>query len=84
MSGCRDDHYSYDAKIGRACQAAMSYFAVKIIEEAGYDITWSELARKLVPPPTDGISEPAQAYGEAVPPRPALRRVQGRGGRRHH
>lgn len=49
LSGCRDDQYSYDAKIGRACQGAMSYFAVKITEEAGYDITWSELARNSSP-----------------------------------
>ncbi|MDP9071381.1 MAG: caspase family protein [Actinomycetota bacterium] len=49
LSGCRDDQYSYDAKIGRGYHGAMSYFAVKIIEEAGYDITWSQLARKLVP-----------------------------------
>ncbi|HEX2063410.1 MAG TPA: caspase family protein [Acidimicrobiales bacterium] len=47
LSGCPADQYSFDAKIDDSYHGAMSYFARKVIEEAEYRITWSQLARKV-------------------------------------
>jgi hypothetical protein len=47
LSGCRDDEYSYDARIGGSYHGAMSYHAIKAIRAARYRITPAQLARDL-------------------------------------
>ena len=48
MTGCRDDQYSYDARIGRRYHGAMTYFATEIIAEANYQLTYAQLWDQLV------------------------------------
>ena len=48
VSGCRDNQYSYDANIDGTYHGAMSYFALQIIEEADYKLTYEQLWDRLV------------------------------------
>ena len=48
VTGCRDDQYSYDARIGRQYHGAMTYFATQIIAEANYQLTYAQLWDQLV------------------------------------
>ena len=43
LSGCTDKEYSYDAMIGGKYHGAMTYFAIKTIREANYEITYAQL-----------------------------------------
>jgi len=43
LSGCTDKEYSYDAMIGGKYHGAMTYFALKTIREADYQITYAQL-----------------------------------------
>ncbi len=54
LSGCRSDQYSYDARFGRMFHGAMSYFAKQVIADAGYQLTYGQLHRQLVPRLRDG------------------------------
>jgi len=47
LSGCRDDEYSFDARIGGRYHGAMTYHAVKAIKAARYRITPAALVREL-------------------------------------
>lgn len=47
LSGCRSNQYSYDALIGRRYQGAMSFYALQVIKDAGYRLTYSALATRL-------------------------------------
>ena len=47
ISGCRDDEYSYDARIGGTYHGAMTYHAIKAIRAARYRITPGALRRSL-------------------------------------
>jgi metacaspase-1 len=47
LSGCLDSEYSYDALIGGTYNGAMSYHAIQAIREAGFQITYRELADRL-------------------------------------
>jgi hypothetical protein len=49
LSGCRSTEYSYDAKIDGTFHGAMTYYALKIIKDYDYDITWSKLHELLEP-----------------------------------
>jgi hypothetical protein len=48
VTGCRDDQYSYDARIGRQYHGAMTYFATQIIAEAKYELSYAQLWDQLV------------------------------------
>jgi metacaspase-1 len=48
LSGCTDREYSYDAQIGETYHGAMSYFAIKAIEDSNYRISYRKLHRKLL------------------------------------
>jgi hypothetical protein len=66
LSGCRDDEYSFDALIEGAYHGAMTYFAVKAIEEAGYDLTYADLAARLGSMlETAGYNQHPQLEGES-------------------
>lgn len=47
LSGCSDKEYSYDALIGGVYHGAMTYFALKAIQEASYKITYQQLHSRL-------------------------------------
>jgi hypothetical protein len=48
LSGCTDKEYSYDARIGGVYHGAMTYFALKAIQEANYQITFQQLHTRLL------------------------------------
>jgi hypothetical protein len=48
LSGCTDKEYSYDARIGGVYHGAMTYFAIKTIQEADYKITFQQLQTRLL------------------------------------
>jgi len=48
LSGCTDKEYSYDARIGEVYHGAMTYFALKAIQEANYQITFQQLHTRLL------------------------------------
>ena len=48
VSGCRDNQYSYDARIDGTYHGAMSYFALQIIREADYELSYQDLWDELV------------------------------------
>jgi metacaspase-1 len=47
VSGCTDKEYSYDARIDGVYHGAMTYFALKAITEAKYQITYQQLHDRL-------------------------------------
>jgi metacaspase-1 len=49
LAGCKDSEYSYDAVIGGDYHGAMTYHAIKAIEDAKYEITYTELRDGLGP-----------------------------------
>jgi len=48
VSGCRDNQYSYDAMIDGTYHGAMTYYALRIIEEANYNISYEQMWDQLV------------------------------------
>ncbi len=48
VSGCRDNQYSYDARFGNVYHGAMTYFALEIMSEAKYQLSYVELWDQLV------------------------------------
>jgi hypothetical protein len=48
LSGCTDKEYSYDAQIGDTYHGAMTYFAIKAIEDSKYRISYKKLHKKLL------------------------------------
>ena len=49
LSGSSDKEYSYDASIGGTFHGAMTYHAIKVIEGAGYRLTYADLHTQLQP-----------------------------------
>jgi len=49
VSGCLDSEYSYDAVIEGDYHGAMTFHAIRTIADAGYEITYAELAERLTP-----------------------------------
>jgi hypothetical protein len=47
LSGCRSNQYSYDARFGRTYHGAMTWYALRVIEDAGYRLSYSALAKRL-------------------------------------
>lgn len=47
LSGCKSSEYSYDALIDGEYHGAMTYYALKAIAEANYQITFAELKKRL-------------------------------------
>ncbi len=67
LSGCRDDEYSYDARIGSKFHGAMTYHAIKAIRAARYRITPTQLARELNRAlPAAGYDQHPQVSGQAA------------------
>jgi metacaspase-1 len=48
VSGCRDNQYSYDARFGNVYHGAMTYFALEIMSEADYQLSYADLWDQLV------------------------------------
>jgi metacaspase-1 len=49
VSGCLDSEYSFDAVIEGDYHGAMTFHAIRTIVDAGYQITYAELAERLTP-----------------------------------
>jgi hypothetical protein len=49
LSGCLDSEYSFDAVIDGDYHGAMTFHAIRAIEQAGYELTYAELAKRLTP-----------------------------------
>jgi metacaspase-1 len=49
LSGCNDKEYSYDARLGDTYHGAMTYHALQVIRESGYDLTYAELHERMLP-----------------------------------
>lgn len=47
LTGCTDKEYSYDALIGGAYHGAMTYHAIRAIQEANYRITYAQLHARV-------------------------------------
>jgi endonuclease G len=47
MSACKSNEYASEADINGEIRGAMTYYAIKLIEESGYKITLAELDKKL-------------------------------------
>lgn len=47
LSGCKSIEYSYDAMIDGDYHGAMTYYALKAAREAGYQLTFKELHKKI-------------------------------------
>jgi hypothetical protein len=47
LSGCTKREYSWDATIHGTPHGAMTYFALKVMREAQYGITWADLHTRL-------------------------------------
>jgi hypothetical protein len=48
LSGCTDKEYSYDALIEGKYHGAMTYFALRAIQDADYDITFQQLQTRML------------------------------------
>ena len=67
LSGCRDDEYSYDARIGGKFHGAMTFHAIKAIRAARYKITPTQLAKELNKVlPAAGYEQHPQVSGQAA------------------
>jgi metacaspase-1 len=67
VSGCRDDEYSYDARIGSKFHGAMTYHAIKAIRAARYSISPSQLVREMNRMlPEAGYDQHPQVSGQAA------------------
>jgi hypothetical protein len=53
LSGCKSNQTSADAYISSDYHGAMSYYAIKAIADAGYNLTYAELHASLLPMLTD-------------------------------
>ena len=49
LSGCKSNQTSADAHINGDFHGAMSYYAIKAIEDAGYNLTYADLHANLLP-----------------------------------
>lgn len=47
LSGCTDQEYSYDARIGGKYHGAMTYYALRAIKAANYKLTYTQLNKNL-------------------------------------
>jgi metacaspase-1 len=67
LSGCKSNQYSSDALIGSKFQGAMSYYAIKAITEANYQLTYEELLTELIPLlEEEGYDQIPQLEGKAA------------------
>lgn len=66
LSGCTSKEYSYDAQIGSAFHGAMTFYALQVIAQAGYRITYADLARQVnLALETEGYSQHPQLEGKS-------------------
>lgn len=48
LAGCTDVEYSYDAYFGGVYHGAMTYFALQVIRQSNYKLTYSQLHSRLL------------------------------------
>jgi len=54
LSGCSDKEYSYDALIGNVYHGAMTYYALKAITDAKFQVTFQQLHKRILKLLDDG------------------------------
>ena len=64
LSACNDKQYATDALIEGAYHGAMTYFAIQIIREANYRITYADLQQQLIDLIAADYSQDAQLEGK--------------------
>jgi hypothetical protein len=64
LAGCRDIEYSYDAYFDGVYHGAMTYFALQVIREANYKLTYSQLHSRLLSRITAGYPQHPQLEGK--------------------
>jgi len=73
VTGCRDNQYSYDARFGSVYHGAMTHFALAIIEEADYEISYADLWDRLVVRlEAEGFDQEPQVQGRSTSKRRKL------------
>jgi len=73
VTGCRDNQYSYDARFGSVYHGAMTHFALQIIEQADYDISYEDLWDQLVVRlEAEGFDQEPQVEGRSTSKRRRL------------
>ena len=48
LAGCTDREYSYDAYFGGVYHGAMTYYALQVIRQSGYKLTYAQLHSRLL------------------------------------
>lgn len=67
LSGCKSNQYSSDALINGKFHGAMTYYAIKAITDANYQLTYEELLNELVPLlEEEGYDQVPQLEGKAA------------------
>lgn len=67
VTGCTDGQTSIDARFGRTYHGAMTFYALEIMREAGYRITYQELWDRLVVRlDQNGFDQEPQLEGKAA------------------
>lgn len=67
LSGCTDQEYAYDARLGTTFSGAMTYHAIKAIAAARYRLSYAHLARLAARRLTDaGYLQHPQLEGPAA------------------
>jgi hypothetical protein len=64
LAGCTDVEYSYDAYFNGVYHGAMTYFALQIIREANYNLTYSQLHSRLLSRIVTGYPQHPQLEGK--------------------
>lgn len=64
LAGCMDVEYSYDAYFNGVYHGAMTYFALQVIREANYKLTYSQLHSRVLTLITAGYPQHPQLEGK--------------------
>lgn len=65
LTGCTDKEYSYDARINGKFHGAMTYYALEVIRQAAFKLTYSQLHQRLLKRITDYPQHP-QLEGKSL------------------
>ncbi|MGI8638591.1 MAG: caspase family protein [Pyrinomonadaceae bacterium] len=66
LSGCTDKEYSYDAYFNGIYHGAMTYFALRAIREANYQLNYAQLQQRLRNLDDEGYPQHPQLEGKSV------------------
>ncbi len=64
LAGCTDVEYSYDAYFGGVYHGAMTYYALQVIRQSNYKLTYAQLHSRLLSLITAGYPQHPQLEGK--------------------